>query len=515
MILALAVIAGVLNFLGFVGFGIFPLAYIAWVPVLIAVRKLSPKRTFAVGVVFGAISHIGGYYWVGEMLQNFAGAPLLLGYGGMILLCTYQGLAFAILLVLVRLAERDLKLAPIWSLAIAYPAVEWLYPLLFPYYIGNSQYRFVAITQIVEITGMLGLTVLIALLNGAAYEVVLARLEQRKIIVVRPAVAAAVFAIFLGYGFVRLSMIDAATEKARKIKVAMIQTNLGARDKAEKRDQFISRHIEMTRATAAAHPELDLIVWPETAYNTRIPRDEKNLYARVGQGVDKPMLIGALTAENNAEGGKNVYNSAILTSSTGDILGRFDKIELLAFGEYVPFAKEYPSIRKLIPRSSTFAHGTSWENLSFGETSLMPMICYEDILPAFVRELWKKAGPADVLINITNDSWYGDSHEPWIHLVLSTFRSIETRRALIRSTNTGVSAFVDPAGRITSHTGQWTQETLIADVPLIEDGSTTLYQRTGDWLGLFSLFGIAFGFSRKFRQKTKSSAESPSTSASP
>jgi apolipoprotein N-acyltransferase len=111
------------------------------------------------------------------------------------------------------------------------------------------------------------------------------------------------------------------------------------------------------------------------------------------------------------------------------------------------------------------------------------MVCYEDLIPTLVRKIWKKDGPADVLVNVTNDSWYGDTHEPLIHLVLASFRSIETRRALIRSTNTGISAIVDPSGRIVQRTGQWTQETLVADVPLIEDGSTTVYMKAGDVVG--------------------------------
>ena len=108
------------------------------------------------------------------------------------------------------------------------------------------------------------------------------------------------------------------------------------------------------------------------------------------------------------------------------------------------------------------------------------MICYEDILPRFVRQLWDRAGPADVLVNVTNDSWYGDTHEPIEHLALATFRSIETRRALIRSTNTGISAIVDPVGRLTARSGQWTREVVVADVPLVTDGSTTVYQTIGD-----------------------------------
>jgi len=97
------------------------------------------------------------------------------------------------------------------------------------------------------------------------------------------------------------------------------------------------------------------------------------------------------------------------------------------------------------------------------------------------------------LVNVTNDSWYGDTNEPLIHLVLASFRSIETRRAMIRSTNTGISAFIDPAGRIVARTGQWEQENLVGDVPLFDDGSSTLYMMTGDVLGWLALALVLFG----------------------
>jgi apolipoprotein N-acyltransferase len=495
--LALSVLAGVMEFFGFVGFGIFPLAWIALVPVLVAVRDEPPKRAFFYGMVFGTIAHAGGYYWVAQMLEQFGGLPTPLAYLGLLLLCAYQAIAFAALLVLVRVGEQRLKLAPIWTLAIAYPAIEFLFPLLFPYYIGNSQYRFTALTQIVDVTGMLGLTVLIALLNGAFYELLDARLSHRRILVSRVATTFSIFAMVVLYGLVRLSAIDSKIAATQKLKVAIVQANLGGKDTAGKADEFIRRHLEMSREVVTAHPSLDLLVWPEAAYNRRIPRGEMNVHRRVLVGIDKPLLFGALTAKD-----KELWNSAILTSSTGAILGRFDKVELVVFGETVPFVETFPSIRSWFPRSSTFARGTSFKNLQLGPWSFMPMICYEDILPAFVRRLWREAGPADVLVNITNDSWYGDSHEPWTHLVLATFRSIETRRSLIRATNTGISAIVDPAGRIAAHTGQWTQETLVAEVSMIEDGSSTIYQRIGDVLGWISCVAVVAGIVLACRHRT-------------
>jgi apolipoprotein N-acyltransferase len=134
---------------------------------------------------------------------------------------------------------------------------------------------------------------------------------------------------------------------------------------------------------------------------------------------------------------------------------------------------------------------------------VLPMICYEDIIPTFVRRMWRAGGPAAALVNVTNDSWYGDTHEPLIHLVLASFRSIETRRALIRSTNTGISAFVDPMGRITQRSGQWTQETLVAEVPLIEDGESTVYMKVGDVLPWLALGAVAWGAVRLRRRRPR------------
>jgi apolipoprotein N-acyltransferase len=168
---------------------------------------------------------------------------------------------------------------------------------------------------------------------------------------------------------------------------------------------------------------------------------------QVTRGLDRPMIWGALTYRARPDGRVDTFNTALLTGASGEVLSGYDKIELLLFGERIPLADTFPAIRRWFPRTSTFTRGESLAHLRLGELTFLPMICYEDILPAFVRRLWRSSGPASVLVNLTNDSWYGDSHEPLIHLALASFRAIETRRALIRATNTGISALVDPLGR--------------------------------------------------------------------
>ena len=491
--LGLIVSSAVLVVLGFIGFGFFPLMWVALVPALVAIREQPPRYVLAYGMVLGTLANLGGYYWMADMLRDFGGLPWPIAWLGLFLLCLYQAGVFALLLWAVRHGEDSLGLAPVWTLAVAYPAVEFLYPLVFPYSIGASQYRFSAITQIVEVTGLLGLTALIGLVNGAVYELVNAFLAHRRPSLWRLAAPAALFAVVLTYGVVRIPQIDRTTAAAARIKVALVQTNLGAGHKAADPESFIRLHQALSRSALAAHPDVQLIVWPESAYNRWLPRDQRNMRDVVTRGIDRPMIWGALTYRRRPNGDAYAYNTAFLTSASGDVLTRYDKMELVLFGERIPLVDTFPRIRSWFPRSSTFTSGESPQHLRFGTLTFLSTICYEDILPAHVRRLWQSGGPANILVNLTNDSWYGDSHEPLIHLALASFRAIETRRALIRSTNTGISALVDPVGRITARSGQWRREVLVGDVPVIESGGSTVYLRFGDIVGWLACGGAVVG----------------------
>ncbi len=496
--LALASLGGILYFTGFVGFGFWPNIFVLFVPALVAIEGASPKRTLLIGTVFGLVTNCGGYYWVVHLIEEFAHLALPLAVLGYLLLCLYQGFLLAIVLWLVGQATRKLGLRPVWSLPVAFMALEQFYPLLFPSYVGNSFYTVTWLTQIVDITGMLGLTGLACLVNGALYELLCAWREKRGPNRLALAVPALAMGMALLYGAVQTSVWKDKIDAAPTLRVGMVQTNLGARDKAAKRDEFIARHQSMTKELLVSEPDLDLVVWPESAYNRYINRKTPSLGKTVTRGIKVPLIFGALTFDRSDASAKpKVYNTAVYTSSTGAVLQMFDKVELLMFGETLPFADTFPQIGRAFGMRSTFQRGKTFEHFevpySQGTASLLPMICYEDIIPTFVRRMWSEGGPASALVNVTNDSWYGDTHEPLIHLVLASFRSIETRRALIRSTNTGLSAFVDPLGRITSRTEQWQRQTLVADVPLIHDGQSTVYMMLGDVLAWLSLLLLIAG----------------------
>ena len=220
----------------------------------------------------------------------------------------------------------------------------------------------------------------------------------------------------------------------------------------------------------------------------------------VQRGFTTPILFGAITWEMRPESGepaRKVWNTAVLLDEMGRIQGMYDKYQLLAFGEYIPFGEWFPSLYNLIPEAGRFTAGDDVGAFAFGPHKLGLMICYEDILTRFAGRL---AGlEPHVLLNITNDAWFGRTSEPYLHLNLAVMRSIETHRPLLRSTNTGISAIIGPAGRLSEQSSIDHAETLIADIPMMS--LPTLYARIGDLFAHITLLHmLLLGFVRRTRR---------------
>ena len=476
----LSILAGVAYFLGFAGFGYWPLIFVFPAFFLWSIQGHTPIRAMGLGGLTGFVAMCGGYYWAIGMLQEFARLPLALAVLGYALLNLYQGALWGVVAGVVAGVSHRARIHPAWLLPLAVMTMEGFFPLLFPSVLCASFASIPILNQIADLGGVYLVDGFIVLVGAALYSVLpLANISPSDAWRLR-ILSLGVLAFNLIYGGARMSEYRTRTHEARKLSVALIQANLGAGEKTVRRREFLRRHQVMSKSVILAQPNIELVVWPEAAFNRAILRKDKDVRF-ITRGIKRPILSGAISIDR-IDGERFVYNSAILTSSTGFVRGTFDKVQLLAFGETIPFVESFPQLKKYFPQSSTFDRGTIFKHLELEDgTKLLPMICYEDLIPSFVRRMWRSDGPAHVLVNITNDSWYGNSHEPYIHLALATLRSIETRRALIRSTNTGISAFVTPSGVIRKRAGQWTQEVLVDEVPIIEDNKSTIYMLLGDW----------------------------------
>jgi len=459
------------------------LAWLSLLPLLLAMRGASPRRAAWIGFWAGLACNAGGFYWVVGLLERFGHLPVPIGVALWLLISAYQALVFVAWgWIVARLSHRPAVLvAP-----LAMVALELCVPFMFPWYMAVTQAWQPAVIQIAEISGPLGVTFLLSMTSGAAFDTI-ERARTRSATPWLPAsVAAAALAAVIALGVARMGRIDARRAGAPKVRVGLVQANVGI---IEKSNPALSAselriHQELTRELERRGAEF--VVWPESAYPYTLRRPvERDLgpldRRQVMRGIGVPVLFGAVTREKAG----HAYNSAVLMSPDGTVTGFYDKNYLLLFGEYVPFYDAL-QVERWLPAASNFQRGTTVTTMPLGKHLFAPLICYEDILPSFSRRL-ARLGP-NFLVNITNDAWFGRTSEPHQHLALSVFRAVETRLDLVRAVNTGVSAFVDAAGRVTQRgpavdplTQRHEPITMMADVAML--APATLYAHVGDAFG--------------------------------
>lgn len=491
---ALATFAAVLHILGWAGFGVWPLALVCMVPFWAALelgQQRSWWHTLTVGWVYGALGYTGGYHWLVEFLEVFSGYGFAASTFFFLAFCVYLGFDYALYAVAYRaLRKRG------WSTAtVAIPVLllmEWAYPALFPTYLANGFHMLTLPTQIADLGGPLLVTALMALVNLALYE------TWRWWRKTRPApkgswgIAAGAVVLTLAYGAIRVGQLEARMAEAPVLRLGIVQVNMGIFEKRTEALEGHRRHLEQSRQLEA-EGDLDLIVWPESAYVDGLPRTLPWDGSRVRADLTTPILFGGLSTER-VDGQRKIYNTVFAMDGEGVVRSTYDKTYLLMFGEYLPFGDTFPILYKLSPNSGRFTPGSHVRPVTFGPWRISTPVCYEDILARFTRKMVREAKP-HVLINLTNDAWFGDTQEPWIHLLLSKYRAIEHRRYLVRSTNSGISAVVDPLGRVTEQTGLLTRENLRADVHMLEED--TIYTLLGDWPGWLSLLACAWMLTRR------------------
>jgi apolipoprotein N-acyltransferase len=494
----LAVLSGTLYFAAFPGIDVWPLAFVALIPLALALEGQPARRAAAIGWTAGFTMTMTGFYWLLEMLETFSGFPTAISFVFMAILCAYQAGRIALMGWLVGRAQQRG-----WSFhlafALAFIASELIFPLLFPWYFGATVHQIPALTQVAEIGSPIAVGLVLVAANLALAEPFRVRLHGASPNLRRTAALALVPVVAALYGFVRIGQVDAQVATAEPLQAGIVQANMSLMGKREDPGEGLRRHLRLSRELEEGGP-LDLMVWSETSVTGAVRESEvEEIYPRrFTRLLRTPTIFGAVLVRPVDDPRSYVlFNSALITDEGGAIRGRYDKTFLLAFGEYLPLADTFPILHEWSPNSGRFTPGSSIRTLPLGDKAVNVHICYEDVVPAFVNAMMR-ADPAQLLVNITNDAWFGDSTEPWIHLALAKFRAIEHRRFLIRSTNSGVSAFVDPVGRVVAHTGTYTEEAIRAKLAWM-DGRTP-YQITGDgpWWLATAMAGL-FAFVRRDR----------------
>ena len=486
--------------------GLYVLSWIAFAPLVVALLRArpagvleiegsanlqaaTPGQAFLLAYVSGILWYAGTCYWIYDTMHQYGGLSAPLALLALFLFCLYLGLyhgLFGLLLSLSVGPGRDNRLA-LATAPFLWVAVELARNGItgFPWnLLGTAQVDNISLSRITTWTGVYGVSFEIMLVNVAVASAFLVPRKKRNALLLASLAAAAV----LQAG----SLVD-APELSTDRSALLVQENLPV-DASWTRDTFERTLGELTdlsvkaAATPSSSPahglaqdKMDLIVWPESPapFFTSDPlfRDPLSQMARETHSWVVTGAIGSTPAPQSGTSHSQMFNSAALISPTGEWITRYDKVHLVPFGEYLPFPRLFAFAGGLTKEVGEFKAGTSRAPFNAGGTRLGVFICYESVFPGEVRQFADQG--AQVLVNISNDGWYGDSGAYAQHLNQTRMRAIENDRWLLSATNTGVTASIDPYGRIVARLPRKERDALVA--PYALTSVTTFYTRHGDW----------------------------------
>jgi len=457
------------------------MAWFALVPIFISIRGKAPTRAFREGLVTGLIFNFFAIYWVTNTMFKYGGLPYAAGMALLIALSLYLALYFGAFAWSVAFVCGRTRVSPVLFAPLAWTALELTRNYLlsgFPWnLLGYSQAAYLPVIQVSDITGVYGVSALVVLANAAISEIAktLSKKDGYSFTQLKaPLAASLVVVAVLGYGYFRLSHMpkfDGA------LKVAVVQGNIEQAHKwdPDYRDEVFGTYSRLTLEAAALKP--DLIIWPETA-TPFYYQDDANRARLEGLARESGTYLMAGSPSFKEVGRDKYidYNSAYLLSPDGGVAGRYDKMHLVPFGEYVPLGSLLPFVSKMVTSIGDFGRGTDYTVLQTPKGSFGTAICFEVIFPELVRMFPLKG--AGFLTSITNDAWFGRSAAPYQHFNMAILRAVENRRALVRAANTGISGIIMPTGAVAQKTKIFTTTFITGGIPVIK--GLTFYTRYGD-----------------------------------
>lgn len=467
-------------------------AWFGFVPAFFALKDTSKRSASLIFFITGIIYWSGVIYWLAHITL-----------AGTIVLILYLALYFAAFGLIIRPFTRNSTVFNLFFIPSAWVLLEYARSYLltgFPWaLLGYSQYRLLPVIQISDLTGVWGVSFLVMMVNVAVYQAIRRSGDQaiRKKLILPIACLVSV----LIYGFFKLSPHNPQLTPT-SIRVSVIQGNIPQELKWDERAMgyIVNKYSRMTEEAAKARP--DLIVWPEAASPGLFGQDDDvfDVFYALAKRIKVPVLLGAVARSKDA-----FFNSALLIDADGQIAGRYDKLHLVPFGEYIPLKKYLPFLETVVPIGD-IERGRNY--YVFGmpkkpQVKFSVLICFEDLFPELSREFTKRG--VGFLVNITNDAWYKLTTAPYQHLQASVFRAVENRRFLVRSANTGVSGFISPGGRIISLAGNAAQHIFVDGIDTQTIGVLSdkpgIYTRYGDWFILVCLAIVLYGIMRRLKSK--------------
>lgn len=474
---SLPVLSGILLILCQPPVSLFPLAFIALVPLLLDIYGKNPRRSFMSGFVAGVVAFTGLVYWVVISMNTYGGLSPALSLLVLALLVLYLALyvgsfAWSVAFLQSKGVEPYITVPLVWMI------LEYVRGFLlsgFPWsFLAHSQHNFLTFIQIASVTGSYFISFLLASVSGIVAFVI----KKRTVPWAFAAFTALLIIGAIAFGVSRLQV----SEKG-DVTAAIVQGNMPQDVKWDA--DFKAYTINTYRDLSMKYgPGASLIVWPETAMPFIFDHDPaKQSVSEIPAAVSSSLLFGTISRDN----ANRYYNSATAIASDGKLLGTYSKVHLVPFGEFTPLREYFPFLGNISVQIGDFFSGESHRPIKTDVGSIGVLICFEGVFPGITNETVREG--ANVLVNITNDAWFGKSSAAYQHLGFYVFRAIETDRWILRSANTGISAIIDPQGHIRAGTGIFEKTVLTGQFAMKQ--TQTFYVRHGDYFIFFVALALA------------------------
>jgi len=430
---------------GFPKPAMFFLSWVAFVPLFYAIRNKTGKQAFGLGFICGLAHSLTCLFWIHHAIYQYGGFSPVASFLVLLLLCSIMALYPAFFALMAQKCDK-LPLLYIFGLPFAWVALEWARAFAisgFPWAnLGYTQTPLNQLIQVADITGVYGLSWLVVLGNTVIFGLITNSYRRFGVAVLATCIVCA-----LAYGFWRCEQIKTIQDSTVALNVGVIQGNIAQNEKWDPafEGETISTYADLSLECVRHDPAADILVWPESAmpFFYGLDEDFSPRVDRIVRQTGKPLLFGSIGVVR-AEGKPRLVNRAYLLNGEAAMVGAYAKQHLVPFGEYVPWSNILFFVHRLTAGFAEFIPGTNPEPIIFEGPPLGVLICYESIFPQISRETVRRG--AQVLMNITNDAWYGDTGGPYQHLEIARWRAIEFRVPLVRAANTGISAAFDATG---------------------------------------------------------------------
>ncbi len=468
------------------------LAWVAFIPWFLAIDEKSPREAGRFSFCLGFVFWITVLFWL-----------RLVTALGLVLLTIYLSLYFSFWGLLTNFIRKKTNFSLVVISPVVWVSLEWLRGVLFTGFpwlpLGNSQYLNIPLIQIAEFSGVYGLSFLIVAVNAVLTEILI-RIKKEGFSDLKT-----YWLYPLAVGFLLLFCLKYGNEILKNetlnkpIKVTVIQGNISQDIKWLNEYENYTREVYQILTEEALINAPDLVVWPETAVTVSLPQDLvwHNTLSVLAEAGGSFLLVGSVFYSEFTDG---CFNSTFLISPEGKIISRYDKVHLVPFGEYVPGRKYFPRFfDRIFEEVGSYTPGREEVIFKIPQGRFNVLICFEDIFPYIARQFVRKG--SELLVNVSNDIWYGKTSAPFQHMAMGVFRAVENRRYLVRCTNTGISAFVGPQGKILDRLENEKGEPLFVRGFLTQkisfENKLTFYTRFGDLFVYLNLIvsGILLGLS--------------------